>query len=132
MSNYNTGFSLPELIASLPPGVDRAILRVLSFHVGRDQAIGRAMLRHEVASLGFNLHERALRAAINQLRKAGQPILSTGGEDGGYWMAAGPDEVQEFIDRELTARIADLAETKAGILAGSKERWGEALQGRLF
>lgn len=132
MTMYNAGFSLPELIASLPPGTDRAILRILSFHIGRGNAISRICLKTELVSLGFDMHERAMRAAINQLRKAGQPILSTGGDDGGYWLAANRDEVEEFIDRELTARIADLAETKAGILAGANERWGEAVQARLF
>ena len=30
-----------DLLASMPMGLERAILRVLSMHVGRDQAVGR-------------------------------------------------------------------------------------------
>lgn len=132
LSNYNQGVSITELVNGLEPGLDRAVLRVLAFHIGRENAISRGKLRTDVANHGFAVHERALRACIGLLRKAGQPICSTGGEDGGYWLGTSIGEVQDYVDHEINSRIKDLAETKEGILRGARERWGEGIQGKLF
>jgi len=43
--DFNRGVSLTELIQGLPAGLDRAVLRVLSFHTGRKLAISRGDLR---------------------------------------------------------------------------------------
>jgi predicted DNA-binding transcriptional regulator YafY len=131
-AEYNAGVRIDKLIDELPAGLDRALLRVLSFHTGRGLAIGRGDLVRELKRHGFDVHERAARACINQLRKQGFPIGSTGGEDGGYWICKSWNEVKEYVDRELTSRIIDLAETKAGMLRGAQERWGEGIQERLF
>lgn len=62
---------LDEMISEMPPGLDRAILRVLSFHQGRDKAIGRGRLVGDLARAGFKVNERVMRACINELREAG-------------------------------------------------------------
>src|SRR5690606_25011974 len=41
-------------LASMPPGLDRAVLRVLNFHRGRERAIGRFPLLAEVKRMGFS------------------------------------------------------------------------------
>jgi hypothetical protein len=77
-----------RMISEMPPGLDRAILRVLSFHQGREQAIGRGRLVGDLARMGYEVHERVMRACINELRKKGQLICSTGGDGGGYYLPA--------------------------------------------
>src|SRR5512139_3062396 len=126
----NQGFDLEEFVGSLPMGLERAVLRVLGFHQGRDQAIGRRDLLAAVAQHGFVVHERALRAQINELRKEGHPICSTGGEDGGYWMAANWDELNEFADRELHSRAMDLLEVERALREAGERRWGQYSSGK--
>jgi DNA-binding transcriptional regulator PaaX len=124
--------AIDDLIRNLPAGLDRAVLRVLSFHVGRGQAISRQDLLADLHQLGFRVHERAARAQISQLRKAGHLICSAGGVNGGYWLGDDRAEVEEFINTEITPRIADLAETRSALQAAVREKWGEATQPSLF
>ena len=131
--SFNRGVSVKNLVDELPPGAERALLRVLSFHTGREQAIGRRELVEALRGHGFKLHERAVRALINELRKEGQPICSTGGEDGGYWLAAGWGELNEYLEREVRARAMDLLEQERALRQAGERQWGsESKQGRLF
>ena len=85
--------------------------------------------------MGFKTHERQVRAAINQLRKEGQPICSTGGEGGGYYLAAGADELDTFIARELHARAMDLLEQEQAMRAARIRIFGSKIpqgQERMF
>lgn len=59
--------------------------------------------------------DRKLRYAINCLRKDGEPICSTGGRDGGYWIAQSPEELQEYINTEIDTRILDLAQQRRAL-----------------
>jgi hypothetical protein len=131
---YNHGFDVTALIAGIPEGAEQAVLKVLRFHVGRDGAISRGDLLRDLHRNGWKLHERELRATINQLRKHGAPICSTGGQGGGYWLAADWDELSEFIDREHRARIADLSEQVRAMSREAERRWGRrgATQFSLF
>jgi len=115
---------LDEMIHEMPAGLDRAILRVLSFHQGRDQAIGRGKLVGELARLGFYVHERVMRACINELRKQGQLICSTGGDGGGYYLPANWSELDEYIRRELHPRAMDLLEQEQALKAAAEKQWG--------
>src|SRR3990172_6079742 len=74
LSDYNQGVSITEMVDGLEAGLDRAVLRVLSFRVGRGEAISRGDLVRMVGQHGFSVHERALRLCIQMLRKSGQPI----------------------------------------------------------
>jgi len=133
MSNkFNQGVNIRQMADELPAGAERALLRVLSFHTGRASAISRGELVQALKSHGFRLHERAVRSLINELRKQGQPICSTGGEDGGYWLGESLGDVEEFVEREFTSRIMDMLETKKSMLTRAKERWGEGRQEKLF
>ena len=114
----------PAYLAELDPCIERAVLTVLEYRIGRDMAISRAQLRTEVARLGFPAHERVIRATVNSLRKAGHLICSTGGEGGGYWMGMNWQEVDEFITQEVHARLVDLAETEAALKRAAEAKWG--------
>jgi hypothetical protein len=130
---HNAGFSLEAMLEQMPHGLDRAVLRVISYHAGRPRAISRGELLIAVRRLGFDVDERVLRAQINNLRKDGHLILSTGGVGGGYWLAANRDEYEEFKNREYLARIKDLGEQVAAMDRGAQERFGkESPQIKLF
>ena len=125
LSDYNQGVSITEMVDGLEAGLDRAVLRVLSFRVGRGEAISRGDLVRMVGQHGFSVHERALRLCIQMLRKSGQPICSTGGEDGGYWLAASWEELNEYLEREVHARAMDLLEQEKALRAAGERLWGE-------
>lgn len=130
---YNAGVSLQAVIDQMPPGMDRALLRILTVRVGREAAISRPSLLASLKSLGFDVHERQARACINQLRKAGHPICSTGGSDSGYWWAANWAELNEYLEREVHSRAMDLLEQEQALKRTGEREWGpESRQGKLF
>jgi hypothetical protein len=117
----------------MPPGLDRAVLRVLTARVGREAAISRPNLLAALKSLGFDVHERQARAMINLLRKQGHPICSTGGSDSGYWWAANWAELNEYLEREVHSRAMDLLEQEQALKKAGERAWGpESRQGKLF
>jgi hypothetical protein len=116
---YNAGFSL-----ELPAGLERAVARVLEFHIGRERAIGRSDLVYALGQSGFKVSEREARQAINELRKEGCPICSTGGVEGGYWLAADWKELQEYLERELHSRAMDLLEQESALRSAAEKVWG--------
>ncbi|MBN1535168.1 MAG: hypothetical protein JW908_00445 [Anaerolineales bacterium] len=116
--------TLQDVIYNLPPGLDRAILRILAFYKGRRHTIGRKQLIYELKIVGFDVHERAIRACINQLRKDGHTICSTGGPDGGYYMAADWNELNEYLEREVHGRAMDLLEQEKALRAAGEKTWG--------
>ncbi len=113
-----------DLITSLPAGLDRAILRILSFHVGRGRPIGRNALVRELRIMGFDVHERAARACISQMRKAGTLICSAPGDDGGYFLPANAEEFSDFVHQEYLAKITDMQETLAAMKKAAEKTWG--------
>jgi hypothetical protein len=117
---YNAGFVPPEL----PVGIERAMIRLLDFHVGREQAISRGDMLGALKSLGFRVSEREARSVINLLRKEGYLICSTGGEGGGYWLGANWQELNEYLERELHSRAMDLLEQEKALKNAAEQRWG--------
>lgn len=118
-------------VIELPPGLEKTILQTLSFHIGRKQAISRGSLLRNVHSMGFKVSDRELRACINGLRKAGNPICSTGGLFGGYYMAEGWSELDDYINQELHPRAMDLLEQEKALRNAAQRRWGPQ-QGELW
>ncbi|HMN12791.1 MAG TPA: hypothetical protein PKD55_10755 [Bellilinea sp.] len=114
-----------EIIASLPSGLDRAVLRILDFHKGREHAIGRADLVRDLAGMGYRVSERAAREQISLLRKAGSLICSAPGRDGGYWLAASREEYEDFKHQEYLAKINDMRETLAAMDQAAERTWGK-------
>src|SRR4030042_4861458 len=115
---------LDEMIREMPAGLDRAILRVLSFHQGKGNAVSRGRLILELYRMGFKVHERVMRASINELRKNGQLICSMGGEGGGYYLAENQEELVEYIDHEVHPRSMDLLEQEKALREAAEKRWG--------
>lgn len=116
----------------IPVGLERTVLHILNFHKGRDQAIGRGELVRTCGQMGFRVHERVVRQAINDMRKAGTPICSTGGEDGGYWLAANWEELIEYVEREIHSRAMDLLEQEKSLKQAAEQRWGRYSPGKQF
>lgn len=128
--HHNVGVDLKKMISDLEPGVERAVLQIISFHVGRDKAIAREDFLSKIGQLGFSLGEREMRVTINQLRKSGFPICATGGKGGGYWLAGDWAELKTFCDIELHSRAIDMLETEKQLLEAGSRYWG-AMAGQL-
>jgi predicted DNA-binding transcriptional regulator YafY len=117
-----------EEIKEMPVGLDRALLRILSFHPGREKAVGGSDLRSLAAVSGFRVQERTLREALKQLRRQGHLICSAPGENGGYYLAANMAEFQEFARMEFEGKIADMSETLNVMRKAAVQQFGEGVQ----
>lgn len=132
-TKYNVGFDLKKMMESLPEGLDKQILKILSFRVGREKAISRAEMVRLLARHGYKVDEREMRAAINLLRKNEVLICSTGGKNGGYWIGESYEDVIDFCEKEITPRINDLAKTRSSLLDAARKKWKvSAEQPKLF
>lgn len=119
-------------LAAMPPGLDRAILRVLSQRIGRHKAIGRYDLVEACRHLGYPSTERQVREMVKQLRRKGHLICSAAGEDGGYYLAGSKAEYDEFRQIEFAGKINDMAETMKAMDQAAAQRFGGTLQPGLF
>jgi len=117
-----------EIIA-MPPGLERLVLRILTYHVGKDQAIGKPELLAELAKAGMPAAERQARAAITSLRKQGKLICSSSGE-GGYYLAQSIEEYAEFAQVEYRSKIADMADTLRAMDDGARNIFHGAVDGQ--
>jgi hypothetical protein len=121
---------LDEMIREMPAGLERAIRRILEFHIGRKNAISRTQLIIDLAVMGFDYvdkDDRQVRICINAIRKSGTPgswICSTGGIGGGYWMAETNEELEEFIDHEEESRLGDFAKQMKQMRMAAEKHWG--------
>ncbi len=127
----NKSMDLNSYLKDLPPGLERAVLRVLQKRIGLKMAISRPELVANVHYLGFTASDRQIRSVINQLRKEGHLICSTGGPNGGYWLAKDWGELRTFLENEVHPRAMDLLETEEALKRSAEERWG-IQQLRLF
>ena len=99
----------------MPAGADRAVLRVLSYHIGQGSAIQKADLMSECGKLGAHFgDERQVRLIVVKLRKTGVPICSSSTESG-YFLAGTLEEYRAFRDREYIAKIVDMRQTVASM-----------------
>lgn len=89
------------------------VLYLLNFHQGRKQAISRSELLHQLADHGFaGVEEREVRIIIHDLKQSGELIGSTGGIGGGYYIATGWDELEDYWEHEIDSRALDLLQQK--------------------
>jgi hypothetical protein len=111
---------------SIPRGLEQTVLRILSVRQGKQQAMSRTWLVRELnRRTGNNYHERIVRECIKQLRRQGNLICSTPGEDGGYYMAASKSEFDLFDQTEFGAKIADMNETRQAMLKAARQKFGD-------
>lgn len=121
-----------QIIRNMPPGLDRAILRILEFHRGKVAAVGGEELTRQVSSTGYPTDQRVVREAIKELRRAGHLICSMPGNAGGYYLALDAAEFDEFVTQEFEAKIADMAETLRAMRLAAREQFGQGVQRSLF
>lgn len=119
-------FDIDELTANMPAGLDRAVLRILGFHQGRDKAIKKQDFLKRLAMVGFQLRDdRILRKQIDELQRQGHLICSSSSsKDGGYYLAQSWEEVAEFDEFELTPRLASISEKRSIMRKKAEELWG--------
>jgi hypothetical protein len=102
-----------------------AVLQLLTPRVGRERAISRKDLLMFLMQKGVRFgDEREVRMAIYALRREGNMILSTGGQGGGYFLAASWSELNEYLDREVHSRAMDLLEQERILRAEAERTWG--------
>ena len=91
--------SYQTIIDDMPLGLDKAILRALSYHIGKESAIERNNLLltiREIPLSGFDsVEDRQIRKSIETLRRKGARICNEVKGDG-YFIAANEQEYQEF------------------------------------
>ena len=116
---------LDDILASLPSGLDRALLSILRYHRGRNNAVPRDDLLVKLKMSGWTTGDRVMRAQINLLRKDGHLICSAGGHGGGYYLARNWSELEDYIGQELHPRAMDLLEQEKALKVGAKREWGE-------
>jgi hypothetical protein len=118
-----------EEIRQMEPGVVRAVLRVLSFHIGKENTIKRLDLAEDLRRMGFGSNlvpltfDRHMRAAIAELRKDGHLICSSSG-DGGYYLARDRAEYNDFAQVEYRSKITDMADTLRAMDQAAARRFG--------
>jgi hypothetical protein len=107
---------------------ERKILNTVESHA-KLKPLSRFELVNKVNRLLLSsLSERRTRNAIREMRKKGVLILSSGGNNGGYYMAGSLDEYYQFRDREYKSRALDILETVSAMDASAAEQFGEVNQ----
>lgn len=114
------------LITNMPAGIDRGIMSVLRFHVGKERAIQKGEIIEDMKRMGYYCHERQFRERIHELRRQGWLIASLSAD--GYYLVANKIEYSEFRESEFTARIDDLSITRSAMDTAAKQQFGEAVQ----
>ena len=96
--------------------------------LNRDDLAGRLRWRGLIS----RKDDRAMRKAIENLRKLGVLICHRKGEDGGYYLAWTKVEYEDFRTREYKSRIISLADTLREMDKSAEVQFGEAIQLDLF
>lgn len=112
----------PAYNVLLPPDINLAIMVILSFHLGRRNAISSIHLCASIQE--YNINERRLCDHIKHLRRSGHLIGSASGENGGYYLIPTPEELQDFLRCEYQAKIIDMRQTVDAMTKAASQRWG--------
>lgn len=118
--------TIRQLIDKIPPSAERYLLRILQERVGRDKALSRSGLLALVQRMPgcSKLSDRQMRQVINGLRIAGQLICAAAGDEGGYYLAATWEELDEYLQREVHSRAMDLLEQEKALRQAGERQWG--------
>lgn len=115
------------------PGIDRTVVKIISFYQGKAQALGGDDLTRQVQNMGYRgVDNRDVREVIHGLRRQGYLICALPGSSGGYYMATDQEEFDEFARREFEGKISDMSTTLSAMRHAARERWGDAYQRSLF
>ncbi len=116
---------LANLMKDEAQRLEKSVMLILAFHVGRKNAISGSRLLFELQCQGFSIREtRYFRDAINDLRKQGFPIGSTGGKRGGYWLCEGWEELNKVLQVQFHDFAMDLLEQESAMRKGAARMWG--------
>lgn len=97
-----------ELIDSIDDYELRTAARILSYHVGEQNAVPLEELSAKVLESSSETAQRKMREILKQLvDKHGMPICSNSGK-AGRWLAGTHEEITETV-RELESRIEQLS-----------------------
>jgi len=122
-TSLNIGFSMTQALEGVNNNLEMAILRVLMFHIGRENILSRTALVSEIHAQGFKQDDRTIRLAVSEMRsKYGIPIAGTGGIHGGYWILKNKAEADAYLQVELHDRGTSLLEQESAIRK-SFARW---------
>lgn len=101
------------------PDLRKRIKTVLeTSHVGRHRAIKSRHLAQKAGS-----KDRAVRAAISDMRKDGELILGAILQPYGFFIADSFDEYEHFRHTNLRPRALDILQTDKAMLQAANERW---------
>lgn len=103
-------------------------LRGYEYPVGREDLAGRMRWRRLITGSD----DRAMRGAIESLRKKGYLICHRKGKGGGYYLARSKAEYEDFRIREYKSRIISLADTMREMDKSAEMQFGEEIQLDLF
>jgi hypothetical protein len=119
-----------EELQHLPEGLEAAVLDALTH-----DSIGKpnVMSRHDLIYLASarmmrQIPDRQIRLAVHNLRIKGNLVCSAPGDDGGYWLAANLEEVDECCRREFHAKAMDLLKTENAMHEAARLLFGDAFQ----
>jgi hypothetical protein len=105
--------------------LEKSVLLIISYHIGRKNVISGARLLFELQCQGFDIKDtRYFREIINKLRKEGYAIGSTGGIKGGYWLCANMEELEAFLKVQFHDFAMDLLEQESAMRKGASRMWG--------
>lgn len=114
--------------------LDRAVLRVLRRHVGKEGRISREELVSAIYGARAKddpnqVGDRRVRASIERLREK-WVILSSSGS-GGYWLPESESEAQDFI-AEMESRAMKMLQTTGRMKRNLREQFEPRMQMELW
>jgi hypothetical protein len=116
---------LETLTEDVRQRLEKSVLLIISYHIGRKNVISGARLLFELQCQGFDIKDtRYFREIINKLRKEGYAIGSTGGIKGGYWLCANMEELEAFLKVQFHDFAMDLLEQESAMRKGAARMWG--------
>lgn len=123
---------------NMQPGIEKAVLREVSFHKGKDHAISQENLLEAIKSTSYakKVTKRQLRITINELRKTGWLIASSSGAGGssGYYVPATWNEYLEYKKFQMSYAL-DILEIFKVLDVKAREMFSDEInmdQARLF
>lgn len=116
----------------VPPGLQKAVRLIVTYHEGSSNAVGRDELLRQVRQsvMLVATTDRQLRAAIEELREQGLPICNLLTGDG-YYLAGTMDEYQEFRQKYASYAFTILGRVKA-MDATVEKLWGSSARQMLL
>jgi len=90
--------------------LQEAVLFAVKNCEGRQNAVRKSSL-----AFRFSVDPRTIRGIVGELREMGYPVLCSSQSKGGYYWPEKPEDVHEFIRRELVSRTTRLHKQEAAL-----------------